>query len=299
MSGTLDPAKPSAVWQAVLPWFAKNDRWRLPIGELGDQLVQAAIDALRLRYPGVTPHDGSLTLLGRDRRIPRAPSETAEAYARRLNLWLDLWGLAGLPLGLLYAVQSFIFPGYPMVRIVERSGLWFTLNEGASRDLSPFEAMTVATTGEARYVPPIGASESPRAEFWGHYGTWPDWDSISHPARSTRLDDYLIFVYPTSYAFQGDYDDDVYYDEDTCWGLDEPQGTIDTLRELITIYSRAGSHCLSVVFPESLALYEPDMTPDADWPDGRWGWEAYESSPGVVVPTRSPKNRYLLNFPGA
>ena len=292
-----DPALPSSVWQAVLPWFAKTDRWRLPIGELGDQLVQAAVDALRLRYPTVTPDDASLTYIGRDRRIPRAPDEPPEAYARRLNLWLDLWGIAGLPLGLLYACQSFIFPGYPTVRLVERSGLWHTLDEGASAILSPFDAMTLPGAVD-RYVPPVGASVSPRAPFWMHYGTWPDWDSISHPANSTRVHDYLLFVYPPSYPFQGEYDGDIYYDvSDSCWGLDVPQGTVDTLRELIRLYSRAGSHCISVVFPNSASLYAPDATPDAEWPDGKWGWEAVDDGMGNVIPTRNPRNRYLLGFP--
>jgi hypothetical protein len=295
---TLDPQKPSTIWQAALPWFAKLDRWRLPIGEFGDQIVQAAVDALRLRYPSVTPDDRSLTILGKDRRIPRAPDETPEAYARRLNLWLDLWGLAGLPLGFLYAIQSYIFPGYPKVSLVERNGLWHTLNEGASRDLTPFEAMTVPSAGVDRYVPPVGASEFPRAEFWMHYGTWPDWDSISHPSYATRVHDYLLFVYQPSYDFQGVYDGDVYYDTDTCWGLDTSPGTIATLRELIKIYGRAGSHCVSVLFPNSTALYAPSATPDGDWPDGRWGWEAFDDGMGNVIPTRSPKNRYLLGFPG-
>lgn len=295
---TLDPQKPSSVWDAALPWFAKLDRWRLPIGELGDQLVQSAIDAVRLRLPSVTPDDRSLALIGKDRRIPRAPDETPEAYARRLNLWLDLWGLAGLPLGLMYAVQSFIFPGYPMVRLVERNGLWFTLNEGASRDLDPFQAMTVPSAVNSRYVPPVGAAEVPRAEFWLHYGTWPDWDSVAYPARATRVCDYSLFVYPPSYEFQGEYNSDVYYDTNTCWGLDTTPGTIATLRELIKIYARAGSHCISVVFPNSTELYLPNATPDGDWPDGRWALEAVDAGGGNVLPSRSPKNRYLLGFPG-
>ncbi len=293
---SLDPALPSAVWQATLAWFAKRDRWRLPIGELGDQLVQGAVDAVRLRYPGVTPDDRSLSLVGKDRLIPRAPDEPAEAYARRLNLWLDLWGIAGLPLGLLYAIQSYIFPGYPLVRLVERSGLWHTLEEGASRDLSPFEAMTVAGVGE-RYVPVVGASVSPKAPFWMHFGAWFDWDSISNPTRGTHAEDYVLFVYPPSYTFQGTYNSGITYNSGTCWGLATSPGIIATLRELITIYSRAGSHCLSVVFPESTVLYAPDATPDADWPDGRWGWEAVDDGMGNVTPTRSRKNRYLLGFP--
>ena len=293
---SLDPAKPSALWQAALPWFAQNDRWRLPIGELGDQLIQSAVDALRLRFPTRTPDERSLALLGLDRRIPRAPDEPAEAYARRLNLWLDYWALAGLPLGLLYAIQSYVFPGYPRVALVERSGLWHTLDEGASRDVSPFEAMTVAGVGDP-YVPPVGAAEVPRAQYWMHRGVWPDWDSIAYPARAGNVWDYLLLIYPPSYPFVGGYDTGLTYDSGVLWGLDTQKGTIDTLRELIALYSRVGSHCISVVFPESAALYAPDATPDVDWPDGKWAWEAVDDGMGNVVPTRSPKNRYLLGFP--
>jgi hypothetical protein len=304
---SLDPGLPSAVWQAVLPWFAKLDRWRLPIGELGDQLIQAATDAVRLRFPELTPDDRSLTLLGKDRRIPRAPNETPEAYARRLMLWLDLWGIAGLPLGLLYAIQSFIFPGYPQVRLVERSGLWYTLDEGASRDMSPFDAMSLACTVEpgrpaVRYVPPIGIATSPRAAFWAHRapGLW-DWDSISNPERATHNEDFWLIVYPTSYPFQGEYngagDEEVTWGEDESWGFNEPAGTIATLRELVKIYARAGSECRGAVFAPSLVDFPPDATiGDPTFPDGHWGADAKDVA-GVATPTRRADCRYLLWFP--
>lgn len=303
---SLDPGLPSAVWQAVLPWFAKRDRWRLPIGELGDQLIQAATDAVRLRFPELTPDDRSLTLLGKDRRIPRAPNETPEAYARRLVLWLDLWGLAGLPLGLLYAIQSFIFPGYPRVRLIERSGIWYTLDEGASRDLSPFEAMSLPCALEpgipaVRYVPPIGISTSPRAAFWAHRspGLW-DWDSISNPERAAFNFDFWLVVYHPRYANQGTYGGGpggVVYGPGTSWGLDEPGGTFITFRELVRLYRRAGANCRGVVFPPSLDDFSPDATiGDPTFPDGRWGAESkWDGS--KAVPTRRRDCRYLLWFP--
>lgn len=292
---TLDPAKPSTIWQAALPWFAQDDRWRLPIGELGDQLVQAAIDALRLRFPTRTPDERSLSIIGKDRRIPRAPNESAEAYAERLLLWLDLWGLAGLPLGLLYAIQSFIFPGYPRVLLVSREGLWSVLEPNASVTMSPFEAMTIAT-GDERYVPAIGATTSPRAAFWQHYGTNWDWDSISDPSRSTMLQDYWIVIEGPSYPFVGEYDgtgdEEVLYGDDRAIGLDESAGTLDTLRELLKLYSRAGSECQGVIFTPN-AHFEPNGTPDASWPNGRWSAESWDVS-GVATPTRNLDFRYLL-----
>jgi hypothetical protein len=292
---TLDPAKPSAEFQASLAWFAQNDAWRGPIGELGDKLIQAALDALRLRFPTRTPDERSLAIIGKDRRIPRAPEETAESYARRLTLWLDLWGIAGLPLGLLYAIQSFVFPGYPRVALVERSGLWHTLDANASRDVSPFEAMTIAN-GEDPYVPIVGASVTPRAQYWMHYGAWPDWDSVANPARAAHVEDFLLFVYPPSYDLQDGYDTGLTYDSGELWGLKTSKGNVDTLRELVRIYSRAGSHCVSAVFPETLDLYAPNMPPDADWPDGTWAKESKDDGAGNSMPSRSPKNSYLLDF---
>lgn len=292
---TLDPANPSTILQATLPSFAQNELWRGPLGELGNQLIQAALDALRLRYPSLTPDERSLALIGKDRRIPRAPDEPAPSYARRLILWLDLWGLAGLPLGLLYAVQSFIFPGYPRVALVERSGLWHTLDEGASRDVDPFKAMTVAGAGD-RYVPIVGASESPRAQYWMHRGTWPDWDSVAYPAWSTHVWDFLLFVYPPSYDLQDGWDTGLTYDSGKLWGLKTSKGNVDTLRELIAIYSRRGSHCLSTIFVPSDTTLVPDATPDADWPDGTWAKETKDDGAGNCMPSRSPKNSYLLNF---
>jgi hypothetical protein len=296
---TLDPQKPSAVWQATLPWFAKYARWTKPIGAFGDQLVQTGVDALRLRYPSVTPDDRSLTLIGNDRRIPRAPNETPEAYARRLTLWLDLWGLAGLPLGLLYAIQSFVYPGYPTVRLVERSGLWFTLNEGASRDLTPFEAMTVPSAGDARYVPPIGAAQSPRAEFWVHQSSpnnW-DWDSISNPERSAYVWDYWLEICAPSYPFTGEYngagDEEVFWGEGRAWGVDEYAGTIATMRELVKLYKRAGSECRGIVLTPSVTSLPPDGTPDATWPNGQWGADSVIVA-GVATPTRNRDFRYIL-----
>jgi len=292
---TLDLAKPSSIWQAELPWFAKNDTWRIPIGEIGDQLIQAAIDARRLCFPSRTPDKRSLALTGLDRRIPRAPDEPVESYVRRLLLWLDLWGIAGLPLGLLYACQSFIFPGYPTVRLVERNGLWHTLEPFASRDLTPYEAMTVpAAVG--RYVPPIGAAETPRAEFWMHYGPWPDWDSIAYPAFASNVWDYLLIIDPPSYPHVGQYNAGLTYNSGVLWGLQSTAGTIDTLRELIRSYSRAGSHCLAVVFPDVADRFTATSTPDADWPDGYWRAESKDDGFGNTVPTRSDKNRYLLGF---
>jgi hypothetical protein len=292
-----DPGSASALLRALLPAWARDDKWPKPLGEYADQILQAAVDAVRLGYPGVTPDDRSLALIGEERRIPRAPNEPADSYARRLKLWLDLWSLAGTPIGLLYALQSFVFPGYPRMRIVERSSLWYTLEEGASRDLTPYQAQTVASSlADTRYAPPIGATQSPRAALWMHRASpanW-DWDSISDPTRATHWEDYWVIIYPTSYPIQGTYGGGVFYGSDTCWGLDVSPGIIATLRELLKIYQRAGSSCRAVIFAPTLADFDPTAPPaDPGFPDGRWSAHSKDVG-GVAVPTRRMDCRYLL-----
>jgi hypothetical protein len=300
-----DPGSMSAVFRERLPWFLKDGRILAPIGQGMDKLTQLAIDAVRLRYPSVTPSDASLSIIGRDRRIPRAPGETPESYARRLVLWLDLWALAGLPLGLLYAIQSFVFPGYPQVRLVSRSGFWYTLDEGASRDASPFEAMTlpcpeVPGQRTPRYVPALEAT--PRARFWMHdgAGNW-DWDSISNPERAAFWWDYWLVVYPSSWPLQGTYAgsgaDQVVYGSGEAWGFDEIAGTFGTMRELVRIYQRAGSNCRGVIFAPTLADFDPYAAPgDPTMPDGHWGADA-KIIAGASEHTRRRDCRYLLKFP--
>jgi hypothetical protein len=305
-----DPSSLTAVLRLGLPWFARNGRaWQVlePLGRAMDKLVQETLEAVRLRYPGVCPED-ALSIHGLCRRIPRAGGESSAAYRRRLLLWLDLWAHAGLPLGLLYAVQSFIFPGYPRVRLVARAGWWYTLDEGASRDLSPWEALTLPcaplSDGRAspyRYVPAVGAS--PRAKFWLHLAipsNW-DWDSVSNPERSESWWDYNIIVYPSGYDQQPDVygsSTGVVLGSNTCWGLDTDQGTIDTLRTLVTMYQRAGAQCSGIILPPSLSDFDPSTPPgDPSFPDGYWGRPAKSDGAGGVTFSRRLDCRYILQFP--
>ena len=295
---------PSAILNAWLPWYARFEVTPLfkPIGTALDAVLQGAIDAVRLRYPSVTLDERSLGFLGKDRRIPRAPDEPADSYARRLLLWLDQWSMAGTPAGLLYAVQPFIYPDYPRVQLVGRDSFWWTCNALTSRDLTIAEAVSLAcpdVPGQdpVRYVPPIGAGTLPRAAIWGHQGSNWDWDSISNPERQTFWWDYWLVVSAPNYSFDGEYDgtgvDEVTYGENRAYGFDEPFGTFEVFRELIRLYQRAGAECRGVVFLDSANGCDPTATPDATWPDGRWGADSKDDG-GVVVPTRNLDYRYLL-----
>lgn len=296
---------PSSILNSWLPWYARfaNSRLFRPLGTALDAVLQGAIDAVRLRYPSVTSDERSLTLIGKDRRIPRAPNESAESYARRLLLWLDMWGLAGQPAGLLYVIQSFIYPNYPVVRLIGRDSFWWQLDQYASRDLTIWEAVSLPCAvlpGEepTRYIPPVGISTSPRAALWGHQGAanW-DWDSISDPSRSGKWFDCWIEVCDPGYGLAGQYDgtgdEEVFWDSGRAWDTEEIFGTFDVMRELIRLYQRAGAECQGIIFTPSATEFSPDGTPDASWPDGQWSAES-KIVGGASVPTRNLDYQYLL-----
>lgn len=283
------------VLRSWMPWFAQSaptDRAVDAMGRAMDRVLQGSIDAVRARHPTVCPAD-ALALIGADRRIPRAPSEPRESYERRLLLWLDLWALAGLPLGLLYAVQSYLYPTYPMVRLVTRSGYWWTLDAGASAALTPYEAMTVACTPEPgfvsnplRYVPAVAAS--PRAAFWMHRAVplnW-NWDSNSNPDRVNNWWDFWLIIYP-NYPLQTSWGDaGTVWGSTSSWGFNVPSGTVATLEYLVKSYSSAHSQCRSLIFPPSTSDFNPNTAPgDPSFPDGWWGQDQRVIS-GVSTPTR-------------
>jgi hypothetical protein len=299
-----DPGSMRAVLRSLVPWYARQGAaWRAlePLGRAFDKTLQASVDAVRMRYPSVCPPD-ALALLGRDRRLPRAPGESEASYRRRLLLWLDYWSHAGLPLGLLYAIQSYIYPGYSRVRMVTRDGWWYTLDEGASATMTPYEAMTLPCAAPAgfassadRYVPALEAS--PRSAFWMHAAETPnfDYDSNSNPERAAAWWDFWIIIYPTSYEIQDVYDGPpgLVYDSNTCWGLKVPQSTVDTLRTLVRMFKRAGSQCRNIMFAPTLADFDPYAAVDAvGMPDGWWG-QNVRNVGGVWTGTRRPDVRYV------
>lgn len=277
------------------PWA-----WRAlePTGRILDVTTQAMLEAVYLRFPSHCPADG-LPLHGRARRIPRGPYEDADAYRRRLVQWLDVWRMAGLYAGILYAIQGYLAPTYPRVRLVTRQGLWVTLEEGGS--LLPIdEALTlpgdIPPTGGSpyRYVPPLDAATHAPLWFQRNDPALWNWDSLSHPANATRWWDFWLVIYPGAYDLQGNFDSGLFYDEPTTWGFSEPQGTFDTLRTLVDQFRSAVSFCRAVVFPPDAGDFDPTEAPGAaGFPDGWWGYEARVSA-GQWVPARRRDCRFML-----
>ncbi|PZA07751.1 hypothetical protein DNA98_05445 [Meiothermus sp. Pnk-1] len=83
------------------PWLQQDwgRQWQEELGGAKDRLVDWLVLAVRARYITAAPDD-ALALIGQDRRMPRYPSEGADAYrARLLRAW-DWWYRSGTVRGL-------------------------------------------------------------------------------------------------------------------------------------------------------------------------------------------------------
>lgn len=272
-------------------------------------------DALLARFPSYAPED-ALPHIARDRRMPIGPYMTTEVQRVWLLQWIDIWRLAGLPIGLLLAMQGFLAPFYPRVRIVTRGDIWYTLEEGAvgrMLELPGYEPLPPAPyeLGVAWVGDPAPATERLRAaglyqRYVGDPLLW-DWDSISNPENATKWWHFWGFVYPPSTApstlggfpIQEPYDGFFWvYDSQTeSWGFNEPWGTFTTFKSLIRTFKPAKSRCVSVIFCPNAFDFDPTTLPafpfTPGFPDGYWGWEV-KLVMGQWVPTRRTDCRYLF-----
>jgi len=266
--------------------------------------------SLLSRFPSTAPED-ALPYLLRDKRMIAGPAEPIATTRVRLKQWIDEWSLAGLPLGLMLALQAYVAPSYPRIRIVTRRSMWYTLEAGAVPRLLnlPGAEPLPPCPYELGAGWPIGAvaSQVERLRAAGLYQRYKapvpnwNWDSISDPAAANRWWDSWVFIYPPSYPFQGNYDgvppDDVYYGEETGWGIDELPGTLLTLQQLAVLRKSQKSYIKAIILPPSLTDFDPTTPPgDPSFPDGKWSWFTKDDGLGNTVPARRQDCRYILDI---
>jgi hypothetical protein len=86
---TSSPVFATLVARIGPPWLRRAGARRI-LGALAsplDTIADAMVAGVRARFPVWT--SDALSLLGRERRIRRGPTETSATYAPRLRLWLD------------------------------------------------------------------------------------------------------------------------------------------------------------------------------------------------------------------
>lgn len=247
----------------------------------------------------------ALPLLLADRRLRRGPFTAELAVRRYLRLWMDQWRLAGLFPGLLLAVQAFLAPEYPQVRIWTRQQLCYTIAAG--------------TTGRALALPgyeplppcPDGDTALGERLRWSGLltrtladpGTW-DWDSVSNPSHADRWWHFWVTIHGTPlWSPPWSYDSEVHYDDPSkSWGTQFPHGDLATLRLILRDHAPHETRPHTVILADSESEFDP-LDPDAGdpafgWPNGEWGWEVKDDGMGGAVDARRTDLRYFHSKEG-
>lgn len=294
----------------LMPPFAQRERGHAFTTEglftLYDMDAGIMSDALQARFPSHAPVD-ALPMIARDRRIRTGPYANDQTIRAQLRQWIDVWQLSGLPLGLLLALQAYLAPGFPQIRIVTRSGVWYTLREGAVGRMLSLPGYVPLPLADYELGPewPTDAKPATQVERLRKFGYFfrlkapsPnfDWDSQSHPENATKWWHFWVIVYPPHYPIQQPYDSELWTYDDPLesWGFDEPYGTFDTFKAIIRDdFKPSRARCVAVIFCPSSLDFNPSNAVNAPgMPDGYWGWEV-KLEGGVWVSTRRPDCRYL------
>lgn len=124
-----------------------------------DALADAAVAAIKIRFPGLYSHE-SLPVLGRDRRIRRGRAEPDEVYAVRLARWLDDHRHRGNPYALLAQVHAFYAQAPFPIELRYASGRRFEMDTNGN-----------VTRGDIVWSPPGNPAQWAR---WWLFYQWPD-----------------------------------------------------------------------------------------------------------------------------
>jgi len=259
-------------------------------------------EALFLRYPSLCDAS-ALPLLLADRRLRRGPFTQELAVRRYLRLWWQQWQLAGLDAGLLLAIQAFLAPEYPQVRIWTRRSRCTTIEAGTvgrALGLPGFEILPATPDGslelaeQLRWSGLITSIQKP-------LGTW-DYDSISEPTHAARWWHFWVTIHGRPLSLPWQYDTGETYDNPLLsWGPRYPAGDMQTLAATIKDFKAHETRCHTVILCDSEDEFDPTSpnagNPAFGWPDGRWTWDAKNDGAGNAVSARRDDLRYWLSNP--
>ncbi|WP_437982917.1 hypothetical protein [Sorangium sp. So ce117] len=251
-------------WLSDRPGRTVGFRYLYATASVLDAGAEVLVQGLQARMPGLgTPT--ALPYIGRDRRIVRGPAESDAAYGARLVRWLDYWRAAGNAYVLALALQGFLYPEHPRIRIVTRSGVWYTLE-------------------------PSGELLWHRAEP----NNW-DWDSLSHPDKAGDWSEFWIIIYPPHYTADGDWGDGTsIWEPGEAFGVQTPISNIAAIKALVQQWKGAHTKCVVLILAYDPSSFDPSSPPGAPgMPDGRWGHWSKDDDTGKRVKARRDDARYV------
>ncbi len=228
------------------------------LGLVMDVFAQRAKEALLARFPDYAPDD-ALPLMGQDRRIVRGFDEPRETYTARLTRFLDDWKKAGMGPAILRQVQAYCAPHAPVVRTVNATGTWCTV-----------DADGVTT----------------------HRITWPssNWDWDGDGDLWAR---FWVVIYPSADLWEtdGTWGDPGTWGDGGTWGTTATPAQVATVRKIVGDWKPGAGLCPNIIIAFDPDSFDPSGAPGAPLPDGTWGnWG--KGGSGTRVPARLETARY-------
>lgn len=229
-----------------------------------DTFIERLFLGLLARFPqngpnGEVPPDDARALIGRDRRVVPAISETPQRLAERQLAWLDDRKTSGNPFTLMRKLAEYLGP-LPSYRTVDARGNWYR------RTAAGVE------------------SSSLKQENW-------NWDGAAVGARWSR---FWVIIYPnglwaanTANWGANTWGASGWGASNETWGSTAPIEHVTTVRAIVADWMPGGTRCVNIIE----ALDPASFDPTAPEPDGLWEYGA-KTVDGVRVRSRPSTARY-------
>jgi hypothetical protein len=223
-------------------------------------LADAAAYGVLFRFPDRAPSD-AIAFMSADRQMVQGFAESQASFASRAKQWLDVWGFAGTPTGILLEELGYCLPALPEALTVDNRGQWWTYAAGAYP-----------------LAPPPASIPTPPVQTLPHVIHNWQWDSVvwppAHAALWSRMWVVIFspsgspFATPTATSGGGNTCGD-----GTCCGWAGTAAQASGLTKIARLM--AGGH---VCIPFVIVSYDSTMFDSslsfgsAKLPDGNWRW---------------------------
>ncbi len=153
------------------------------LGALKDEISNGARYAAVAGMPYAGQQADTLAAIGRERGLPRYPSETDAQYQGRLLGAWEAWERAGTPLGIMLQLEV-IYPGIPIV-LVQQAARAFYLNPDTS--LPPLERLVIVDLPGGGWRFDANGGLPLNQGYWSRFGLIfpgplpPTWVSVVEP----------------------------------------------------------------------------------------------------------------------
>lgn len=213
-----------------------GSRYMYPLGLFLDIFAEAAVDAVKARFPDLAPPD-AFTWFAQDRQIDRGFIEPLESYRARLKLWLDLWRRAGSAESVMVALGAYIFPNLATMRTVSNDSAWDTIAAGAA-------------------PPPVHVLVRPRNWDWDSYVFSKNSPSPDDPEYHGKWNRAWVVIYPPAQLWKKTrkYGDGMRYGDGSCFGFTGDSAQANSLRAQVEKWRPA--HC---IVPWIILAFDPTI----------------------------------------